>query len=175
GVTLERGPAPVAVYGLDGAKPATVAAQELKSMLDAKQAEVADLASTLRYPEGHIPGAWQVVRSRLSENLKVIPGDGLIVFTAADERLALLAAIDAAQLTSRPVKVLQGGSGSWKKNGYPLEKGLTRPTGPEDDVRYRAMDHRANVESEIQKYLSWEVDLVNATETDTDFGFRRFA
>ena len=37
------------------------------------------------------------------------------------------------------------------------------------------MDHTTNVEAEINKYLSWEVDLVNATETDTDFGFRRFA
>ena len=175
GVTLERGPAPVAVYGLDGAKPATVSAQELKGLLDAKQAAVADLASTLRYPEGHIPGAWQVVRSRLREDLAAIPGDGLLVFTAPDERLARLTATDAAKLTSRPVKVLHGGTGAWRAAGYAMEKGSTHLTGPADDVRYRAMDHTTNVEAEINKYLSWEVDLVNATETDTDFGFRRFA
>ena len=152
GATLERGPAKIVVPGLERATAATVSAQELNALLAAGQAAVADLASSLRYPEGHIPGAWQVVRSRLRENLAAIPGNGLLVFTAPDERLARLAAMDAAPLTARPVKVLAGGTGAWSAAGYAMEKGPTHFTGPTDDVRYRAMDHTANVEAEIHKY-----------------------
>jgi hypothetical protein len=99
----------------------------------------------------------------------------LLVFTAPDERLARLTAMDAAQLTARPIKVLAGGTGAWRAAGFAMEKGPTHFTGSTDDVRYRAMDHTANVEAEIHKYLSWEVDLVNATASDPDFGFRRYA
>jgi rhodanese-related sulfurtransferase len=137
--------------------------------------QVADLASSLRYSEGHIPGAWHVVRSRLRDTLARIPPAARLVFTSPDDVLARFAASDAEEIISTPVEVLEGGTAAWTAAGYPLETGLERLTGPTDDIQWKALDRKADVEAAIREYLSWEIDLVNATGTDPDFGFRRFA
>lgn len=116
-----------------------------------------------------------MVRSRLRENLAAIPEAKRLVFTSPDDTLARFAANDAMRLTSVPIEVLHGGTAAWAAAGYALESGTARFTGPDDDMRYKALDRQANVEAAIREYLQWEVDLVNATESDPDFGFRRFA
>jgi rhodanese-related sulfurtransferase len=139
--------------------------------------EVADLATSLRYAEGHIPGAWHVVRSRLRENLAKIPRAGRIVFTSSEgDTLARFAAADAASLTGATIEVLEGGTAAWTAAGYPLDQGADRLTGPTDDIMWKALDRsQTEREAAIREYLTWEIDLVNATESDPDFGFRRFA
>jgi len=170
----ERGPAPEML--LKGAVlcEATVSPTELKSLLAAGTAQVADLDSSLRYREGHIPGAWHVVRSRLAEQLKKIPPASLLVFTATEQALADLAAADAAQLVKTPIKVLAGGSDAWRSAGFALETGDARMTGAADDLSYRALDRKDNVEQAMREYLSWEVELVHAVASDPDFRFRRY-
>jgi hypothetical protein len=117
-----------------------------------------------------------VVRSRLRENLAAIPEAKRLVFTSPDDVLARYAAKDAMQLTSIPIEVLQGGTAAWTAAGYPMERGTARLTGPNDDTMYKALDRKkADVEAAIREYLQWEVDLLNSTESDPDFGFRRFA
>jgi rhodanese-related sulfurtransferase len=176
GERLERGPARFEIPGAPELEVALTSAEALHERLQAKQdIEVVDLATSLRYSEGHIPGAWHVVRSRLPENLARLPRCARLVFTAPDETLARFAANDAKALTSAAVEVLAGGTGAWVSAGYPLEKGTDRLTGPADDIQYKALDRGANVEAAIREYLSWEVDLVNAIAEDPDFGFRRFA
>ncbi|MES2561672.1 MAG: hypothetical protein V4637_03000, partial [Pseudomonadota bacterium] len=121
------------------------------------------------------PGAWHVVRSRLRENLAVMPKAHRLIFAAPDgHTLANLAARDAIELTSASIEVLEGGTASWIAAGYPLERGTARCTGPDDDIKYKALDRKAYVEAAIREYLEWEIDLVNATASDPDFGFRRF-
>ena len=57
-----------------------------------------------------------------------------------------------------------------------LEKGTQRLTGAKDDMMWKALDRsEAEREAAIREYLRWEVDLVDATYDDPDFGFRRFA
>ncbi len=170
----ERGPVPVTL--LDGAQPcsATVAAAELQSLLADGKAQVADLGSSLQYREGHIPGAWHVVRSRIRDQLIKIPQAALLVFTAAEEMLARLAAADAATLTATPVKALTGGTAAWQLAGYGLETGDARMTGAADDLSYRALDRKDNVEQAMREYLRWEVELLDAVASDSDFGFRRY-
>lgn len=172
--SAELGSAPVAV--LEGAArcEATVTAAELKSLLDDGAAQVVDLDSSLRYREGHIPGAWHVVRSRLADQLKKIPVTPLLVFTATEETLARLAAADAVALAAAPVKVLAGGSDTWCAAGFTLETGDARMTGAADDLSYRALDRKDNVEKAMLEYLSWEVELVHAVASDPDFHFRRY-
>ena len=169
-----RGPAPEVL--LEGAVlcEATVSAAELKQLLAAGSVQVVDLDSSLRYREGHIPGAWHVVRSRLAEQLKKIPATQLLVFTATEQVLAALAAADAAQLMKAPVKVLAGGSDAWCAAGFTLETGDERMTGAADDLSYRALDRKDNVEQAMREYLSWEVELVHAVASDPDFRFRRY-
>lgn len=170
----ERGkPAPAV---LDGAArhDASISAVELKQLLDAGQAQVANFDSSLQHREGHIPGAWHVVRSRLTEQLTKIPQAPLLVFSAAEEALARLAAADASRLTTTPVQVLAGGTAAWSAAGFPLETGDTRMTGPADDLNYRALDRKDKVEEAMREYLKWEVELLDAVASDPDFGFRRF-
>ncbi len=170
----ERGPAPS--EQLAGARPcsATVSAAELHGLLAGGRVQVADLGSSLQYREGHIPGAWHVVRSRMQDQLKKIPRTDLLVFTAAEEMLARLSATDAAALTATPVKVLAGGTAAWQAAGYGLETGDTRMTGAADDLSYRALDRKDKVEEAMREYLKWEVELLDAVASDPDFGFRRY-
>lgn len=151
-----------------------VTAQDLHGLIAQGDVTVADCESSLRYREGHVPGAWHVVRSRLSDHLGKIPPYSLLVFTSPDGLLATYAAADAARLTHRPVKVLDGGTAAWSAAGYDLEVGDARMTGESDDVRYRALDQQHDVETAIRAYLKWEVDLLQGVATDPDFGFRRF-
>ena len=175
--TLERGPVRDIVAGLQGIDVPLLSAQELSDLLQSGSAAVADLATSLRYAEGHIPGAWHVVRSRLSENLARIPNAKRLVFTSTDgDTLARFAAADAKALTSLPIAVLEGGTASWTAAGFPLEKGTGRFTGAADDMMWKALDRSAaEREAAIREYLTWEIDLVNATYSDPDFGFRRYA
>ncbi|MBX3649762.1 MAG: hypothetical protein KF771_00135 [Burkholderiales bacterium] len=161
---------------LDGAElhEASISAAELKRALDAGQAQVANLDSSLQHREGHIPGAWHVVRSRLQDQLPKIPATPLLVFSAAEEPLARLAAADASRLTTIPVQVLAGGAAGWSAAGFPLETGDTRMTGAADDLNYRALDRKDKVEEAMREYLKWEVELLDAVASDPDFGFRRF-
>jgi len=171
----ECGPAPTAL--LNGASPcaASVNVAELKTLLAAGQAQLVDFATSLQYREGHIPGAWHAIRSRLAAQLPKVPATSLLVFTGAEEALARLAATDAAALTSTPVKVLNGGNAAWKVAGGAIELGDERMTGAAEDLNYRALDRKENVEQAMLEYLKWEVELLDAVATDPDFGFKRYA
>jgi rhodanese-related sulfurtransferase len=176
GETLARGPTPADVPDLDAVRVELISPDALHALLGRAEVHVADLAYSQRYAEGHIPGAWHVVRSRLRENLKVMADAKRLVFTSSDGVLARFAAKDAMRLTSAPIEVLEGGTAAWTAAGYPLESGTARFTGPTDDMTYKALDRKKeDVEAAIREYLRWEVDLLNSTETDPDFGFRRFA
>jgi rhodanese-related sulfurtransferase len=175
GETLESGASRLQVPGLEAIDVDVITAEALHDVLGG-EVQVVDLAGSARYSEAHIPGAWHLVRSRMRENLTAIPQTARLVFTAPSEALAKLAAHDAKQLTSTRIEVLSGGTPAWAAAGYPLESGTARLTGPTDDVQYKALERKpAEVEAAIRQYLSWEVDLLNAIESDPDFGFRRFA
>lgn len=152
----------------------SVTPAELKTLIDTVSVQVIDFATSLQFREGHIPGAWHAVRSRLPDNLKKIPAAPLLVFTATEEALARLAATDAAKLIATPIKVLAGGNAAWRAAGFVLETGDERMTGAADDLSYRALDRKDNVEQAMREYLSWEVELVSAVATDPDFHFRRY-
>lgn len=98
----------------------------------------------------------------------------MLVFTATEQALAALAAADAAQRVKTPVKVLSGGTDTWRAAGFALETGDTRMTGAADDLSYRALDRKDNVEQAMREYLSWEIELVHAVASDPDFRFRRY-
>src|SRR5258708_26078622 len=73
GRPLVRGSETGEIPGLDRANPATVSTAALKTMLDRGEAAVVDLAPSITYETGHIPGAWVAVRARLRRNLPKIP------------------------------------------------------------------------------------------------------
>jgi rhodanese-related sulfurtransferase/predicted metal-dependent enzyme (double-stranded beta helix superfamily) len=173
GQPLVLGPEQQSVCGLGPVE--TIAPAELKAQLDNQGAVVVDLDSSLRYRDGHVPGAWWAVRARLADSLKKLPDRKLVVLASPDGLLARLAAAEAATATGRPVKVLSGGTRAWSAAGLALERGTTHLADEPNDVWYKPYDHETGREERMNEYLSWEVDLVAQIERDGDARFRTFA
>src|SRR3546814_16869964 len=92
---LATGPHRPAVPELDGRAVARIAPEDLHAQLKAGEAVVIDTASSLIYrDEGHIPGAWWAIRSRLPIALRRLPSAKRYVLTGTHGRLARLAAGD---------------------------------------------------------------------------------
>ena len=171
---LHKGAAPIEVLGLDRIRCEAISPAALKRELEREAVTVLDFDSKPRYGEGHIPGAWHVIRASLAANLGTIPRSRPLVLTSADGIVAQLAAAETAVLTNMPVRVLAGGTGAWRREQLPVEQGLTRLTDSIDDVWVRAHDRTENREQAMQEYLTWEVDLITQIGRDDDVEFRHF-
>jgi rhodanese-related sulfurtransferase len=159
GAALVEGPSPQEILGLGEAR--TIAPRELRDLLDGGKVEVVDLASSLEYRRGHIPGAAYAIRSRLAQSLPKLASGRPLLLTSPDGVLARLAAPEAAALRQGPVSVLDGGTAAWTAAGFPLEPGTTRMLDDADDVYYLPYDHPDRVEQAMRDYLTWEVALVD--------------
>ena len=168
------GPYRPRILGMPAVEPETVSVEELAALLDSGDAVVADLADSLAYYKGHIPGAWFVIRSRMPKNLEKLPAAPLLVLTSKHGELPRLAAGDAA-VSGRRVKLLGGGSDAWVAAGLPLETGFSHIADPTDDRWYKPYDLEEEGDSAaMQAYLTWEVDLVGQIERDGTADFKAF-
>ncbi len=138
----------------------TITAMALRERIAAGNITVIDLATSLQFRKGHIPGAWWAIRARLRESLPRIDGTGAIAFTSPDSRLVELAAIDAKEWTNREVFVLAGGTNSWRDAGLAMEAGDARMIDPPEDVWYRPYEQKGGAEQAMRDYLAWELELV---------------
>jgi rhodanese-related sulfurtransferase len=155
----------------------SVDAPSLSSQLHSGQAVLIDLASSLAYESGHIPGARFAVRARLTAaQLGEILGPGqTLVLTSPDGVLARFAAQEIAAQIKAPVKVLEGGTAGWKAAALPLETGpgLLPALHAADDVwrtPYQAKDRLAA----FREYLGWEVNLLEQVRRDATVNFRAY-
>lgn len=168
----EQGPQPMPSISLHP----HISVPELDAVLTSREAvAVIDLASSLSYRKGHVPGAYWAIRSRLSTDHIFIPPVGLIILTSDDSRLAHLAAPEIARL--RPdaiVRVLEGGTTAWEISGQKLESGDTRLLSTADDVWYKPYDtgNSEEIRQRMQDYLTWEVGLLQQVERDGLMRFR---
>jgi rhodanese-related sulfurtransferase len=174
GAALAIGPSTTEVPGLMVANPVLVQPDQLARELTSGDAAVLDFATSLRYRDGHVPGAWFVNRADLAPALAQIGGARRWLLTSPDGRLARLAAAEVAELVRSPVAVLDGGTEAWRRQGLALETGETRLASPTDDVWRRPYDHKDGVDAAMQAYLAWEVALVAQIERDGDARFRAF-
>ena len=164
---LVTGAEPSAVLGLDAARPQTIAPGELQDLLGRGEAIVVDLATSLDYERGHIPGAFFAVRSRLETSLAKLPRRGLLVLTSPDALLARLAAAEIAA----PARVLDGGTRAWTAAGLPLAAGREAMLDEPDDCWRRPYDPYA-APGARQRYLEWETGLLAQLAREGDLGFR---
>jgi rhodanese-related sulfurtransferase/predicted metal-dependent enzyme (double-stranded beta helix superfamily) len=153
---------------------ATVTAAELEKSLATSL--VIDLDTSLKYRDGHIPGAWFAVRANLARTLPEMltqqTGAARVVLVAPDAEIAALAAAEIAEdVGGLPVSVLNGGMRAWREAGFAVETGHTRMGDPPTDVWYRPYDFKEDVEAAMRQYLDWEVDLVPQVERDGDARF----
>ncbi len=149
--------------------PASISAKELNAALGTTL--VVDLDTSLKYRDGHIPGAWFAVRANLGttigEMLKQQSGAKSIVLVSPDAEIAALAASEAAEAAGGlKVVILAGGMKAWRDAGLATETGHTRMADPPTDVWYRPYDFKEDVEAAMRQYLDWEVDLVPQVERD---------
>jgi rhodanese-related sulfurtransferase/predicted metal-dependent enzyme (double-stranded beta helix superfamily) len=171
-LTTEPEPRFPAGYALP--QPASVAPAKLAASLG--QTLVVDLDSSLRYRDGHVPGAWFAVRANLArtipEMLHKQNGVARIVLVSPDSEIAALAASEAAEAAgSVPVAILEGGMRAWREAKREIETGHTRMADPPTDVWYRPYDFKENIEAAMRQYLDWEVDLVPQVARDGDAKF----
>jgi rhodanese-related sulfurtransferase/predicted metal-dependent enzyme (double-stranded beta helix superfamily) len=153
---------------------ATVAPAELQKSLE--HALVIDLDTSLRYRDGHVPGAWFAVRANLAKTIPEMLAKQKavtrIVLVSPDGEIAALAAAEAeAAAGGLPVAILAGGMKAWRDAKLAVEAGHTRMADPPTDVWYRPYDFKENIEAAMQQYLDWEVDLVPQVARDGDAKF----
>jgi rhodanese-related sulfurtransferase len=168
----ESGPYVPRVLGLDGSAVANIEPAALRDRLAAGNMVVIDLDTSRRYVQGHIPGAWFAIRSRLAKDLSKLPKAEMIVLTSPDGALARLAAAELAGSLSLPVMVVAGGTEAWIGAGLPLETGASHMASKPEDVVLSARERGQGREEAMREYLAWEIDLVNQMTSDDDHRFR---
>jgi rhodanese-related sulfurtransferase len=128
---------------------------------------IVDLARSLDFREGHIPGAVWAIRTRLDAIADALGNADHVVLTSPDGIFARLAVAEAASLTKAEVRVLEGGTAAWHAYGRPLVKDrLNPPDAACLDVYLRPYDRNAGVEEAMHAYLSWEIALVDEIARD---------
>jgi rhodanese-related sulfurtransferase/predicted metal-dependent enzyme (double-stranded beta helix superfamily) len=157
--------------------PKTVSAAELNGALAGTL--MIDLDTSLRYRDGHVPGAWFAVRAGLGKTIAEMarqqPGATQIVLVSPDSEIAALAAPEAEEAGGGlPVAILAGGMKAWRDAKLPVETGHVRMADPPTDVWYRPYDFKEDVEAAMRQYLDWEVDLVPQVKRDGDATFSVF-
>src|SRR5204863_5171069 len=125
---------------LERAVPATISPSELKTLIDKGEVNVVDLAPSIAYETGHIPGAWFAVRARLPGSLDRVPKRRVLVLTSPDARLARLAAAELGDCGFAEIRVLEGGTDSWRGAGLPLVTGREAMADTPDDCWRRPYD-----------------------------------
>ncbi|MET4578201.1 rhodanese-related sulfurtransferase [Ottowia thiooxydans] len=174
GLALEKGPEVPTQLPVEAATQVQqLSVLQVQKKVQSGEAVVVDLSSSLRFRDGHIPGAWFAVRSRLASAMSQLPTHKLLVLTSVDGKFAEIAAADAQAVSSAPVAVLQGGNAAWTAAGLTLEPGLTHMTSTTDDVWYSPYDHVDMVKA-MNAYLSWEIGLVEQMEKETGALFEYF-
>ena len=161
----------VAEAALGSAHPAPAAAPAAATVgaagLDAPGTIVIDLARSIDFRDGHIPGAIWGVRGRLGRLRAALDGSSQVVIASPDGVLAAYAVAELQAIAPAPVRALAGGTDGWKQSGRPLDRDRTVPSDAECiDFYLRPYDRNSGVEEAMQAYLSWEIDLVHEIERD---------
>jgi rhodanese-related sulfurtransferase len=170
GRELVQGTAAPVIPELERTTVATITAAELKGLLDTGEAAVIDLAPSIAYEAGHIPGAWFAVRARLARSLDRVPRRRVLALTSPDGRLARLAAGELPA-SGGEIRVLPGGTTAWRAAGLPLATGREAMADTPNDCWRRPYDPYAGPGAR-ERYLKWEVELVDQIEREGDVGFR---
>jgi len=133
---------------------------------------VLDLARSVEFRDGHIPGAVWGVRSRLAALRPQLSAARHVVITSPDGMLARLAVAEVKALSAAEVLVLDGGTDAWHAFGRPLVKDRTTPADGECiDFYLRPYDRNSGVEEAMNAYLAWEIDLVHEIRRDGTVAF----
>ncbi|MGK3125578.1 rhodanese homology domain-containing protein [Candidatus Pantoea formicae] len=155
------------------AQPEFISPQQLADWLAEGQTQVLDFTTRANHLNSHIPGAGWLLRSTLQQQGKaVLPDARRYVLTCGSSLLAGYAVEQVAELTGKPVFVLEGGNAAWRAANLPTEQGERQLLSPAID-RYRRPYEGTDIEPGVmQAYLDWEYGLVAQLDRDGTHGFR---
>ncbi|NIF01631.1 rhodanese-related sulfurtransferase [Pantoea sp. Acro-805] len=155
------------------AQPEFISPQQLADWLAEGQTKVLDFTTRANHLNSHIPGAGWLLRSTLQQQGKaVLPDARRYVLTCGSSLLAGYAVEQVAELTGKPVFVLEGGNAAWRAANLPTEQGEQQLLSPAID-RYRRPYEGTDIEPGVmQAYLDWEYGLVAQLDRDGTHGFR---
>ena len=150
-------------------------AAQLHELLQSNDVVIVDVARHVVYKEGHIPGAWYVLRSRLADAAARLPRVARYVVTSDEGLLAQFVAPELAQQVDAEVYVLAGGTQAWSRDGYKMETGESHLACKPVD-RYQRPYEGTNASPEaMQAYLDWEFGLIEQLQRDGAHHFKPLA
>jgi rhodanese-related sulfurtransferase len=151
---------PVELIGAEAKnKVRQVSAAELAALLaSARPPLMLNVETSDRFAAGHVPGARWLPRGWLELRIAELAGDTAtpIAVTDDDGHDAVLSAATLLELGYRDVVALAGGTEAWRKDGRPLEQGLTGVLRAPDDVVPAGPDRSF---ADMINYLRWEERL----------------
>lgn len=149
---------------------------ELAAMAADGSAQVIDLARSIEFRDGHVPGAIWGIRTRLAQLADQMTGDRQIIVAAPQEAQARLAAVELQGFAKAPVKILAGGTAAWVAAGFPMAADRRVPADADCvDFYLRPYDRNDGVDEAMHAYLSWEIDLMHDVAKDGDAPFGAWA
>ncbi len=137
---------------------------------------VIDLSTAAQFIRGHIEGAWGMLRSTLSADVRRgLEASGIrparCVLTCADGTVSAYAQADLRQALSQAgitasVHGLAGGNAAWKAAGGPWADGAQGLLAQRIDRYRRPYEGTSNAQAAMQAYLDWEFGLVEQLKRD---------
>lgn len=150
----------------------TIDPNGLAAALNRGGVAVIDLARSIEFRAGHVPGAIWGVRTRLAGLRDRLASAGTVVIASPDGQLARLAVEEVRALTGASVRVLAGGTQAWSAAGRALAKDRADPPDVACiDFYLRPYDRNTCVEEAMNAYLTWEIDLANEIRRDATISF----
>ena len=149
-----------------------ITATEAAHWLDGGAASVAVMPSA-DYREAHPDLAVWAIRPRLDRLPPSVLHATRIAMFADDDAVGALAAADLAEVTGRPVALVEGGIEAWRAAGRGFEASPDEPPDAEriDTIFWNHDRHAGNQEA-MRAYLRWETELPTEVARDGLAGFR---
>jgi rhodanese-related sulfurtransferase len=145
---------------------------EARHWLDGGAAAVV-VGPSEEYRKAHPEEAVWAIRPRLDRLPGSVLGADRIALFADDGAVGALAAADLAEITGRPVALVEGGIAAWRAAGRPFAASPHDPPDAERiDFVFWNHDRHAGNEAAMRAYLQWELDLPGEIARDGLAGFR---
>jgi len=135
---------------------------------------VIDVGDSATYVKRHIPGAWWLLRSQLTQDFTRVHKANRYVLTCGDGRISRYAVAELQPLLRNGVEVLwlPGGNAAWQAAGFSTQQGESYLASPRIDRYRRPYEGTDNSALVMQAYLDWETGLVEQLKRDGTHHFK---
>ncbi|NKB96908.1 MAG: thiosulfate sulfurtransferase [Pseudomonadales bacterium] len=179
-LTTVVGPRHKPIVRPENLEVATIDPRSAKALVD-DGALILDMSLSPKYREGHIPGAWFVLRSQIKASVTSIAQNATseferapaLILTSEEGSLAKLGLSELSTLAGKPVHALEGGNTAWQNAGFQLTNSEQKYSVDPIDI-WRNKDKGETVEDAMRAYLDWEVDLMVQLGRDGSTRFQHF-